>query len=304
MAAKTQGLSPLEGILRRDRLVVLAALGAVILLAWAYVLSGAGMGMPAWEMSSVDMALGRSAPMDGMTAGEGAAMNGGGTETGTMGGAMAAMATPVDWTPAYAGLMVVMWWVMMVAMMLPSAAPMILLYAAVDRRQREKGGGALLPTGIFAWGYVVVWGGFSLLAAALQWAFESAGILSPMMLNSTSMVFAGIILVAAGLYQLTPVKQACLRHCRGPLQFLTTRWRKGRWGAFRMGVEHGAFCLGCCWGLMAILFFGGVMNLYWIAGLALIVLLEKTIPAGHLLGKVTGGLLILWGAAFLYPALV
>jgi hypothetical protein len=103
--------------------------------------------------------------------------------------------------------------------------------------------------------------------------------------------------------QLTPVKQACLRHCRGPIRFLMGRWCLGRWGAFRMGVEHGAYCLGCCWALMTLLFFGGVMNLYWIAGLAVMVLLEKTIPAGDTLGKVTGGLLMLWGATFLYQAM-
>jgi predicted metal-binding membrane protein len=120
-----------------------------------------------------------------------------------------------------------------------------------------------------------------------------------MMMSSTSLLFAAAILVAAGLYQLTPAKQACLRHCRGPIQFLMGHWRPGRWGAFGMGVEHGAYCLGCCWALMALLFFGGVMNLYWIAGLAVIVLLEKTVPAGDKLGKVTGGLLMLWGVTFL-----
>jgi len=186
--------------------------------------------------------------------------------------------------------------------MLPSAAPMILLYAAVNRRAREQGGGALLPTGIFAWGYVTVWGAFSVIAAGLQWAFEGAGILSPAMMNSTSRLFAAGILLAAGLYQLTPVKAACLRHCRGPLAFLMGRWRAGRWGAFRMGVEHGAYCLGCCWALMALLFFGGVMNLYWIAGLAIVVLLEKTLPAGAVVGRITGALLAAWGGAVLYQA--
>jgi predicted metal-binding membrane protein len=161
----------------------------------------------------------------------------------------------------------------------------------------------LLPTGIFAGGYVAVWGLFSVIAAALQSGFEAAGILSPMMMNSTSLLFAAAILVAAGLYQLTPAKQACLRHCRGPIQFLMGHWQPGRWGAFRMGTEHGAYCLGCCWALMMLLFFGGVMNLYWIAGLAVIVLLEKTVAGGNTLGKVTGGLLMLWGATFLYQAM-
>jgi predicted metal-binding membrane protein len=294
-------VTPLETILRRDRAVVLGALGVVVLASWVYVLVGAGIGMSAWQMSSLDLALGRAKLMpigevsaDAMSRGQ---------MSGTMGDAMSAMAMPARWNLEYAGIMVSMWWVMMIAMMVPSAAPMILLYAAVARRQREKGSDALLPTGIFAWGYVAVWGFFSVIAAALQWGFEAAGILSPMMMNSTSLLFAAAILVAAGLYQLTPVKQACLRHCRGPIQFLMGHWRPGRWGAFRMGAEHGAYCLGCCWALMALLFFGGVMNLYWITGLAVIVLLEKTIPSGDTLGKVIGGLLVLWGATFLYQAL-
>lgn len=293
-------MTPLETILRRDRAVVLGALGVVVLASWAYVLAGAGMGISAWQMSSLDLALGRAKPMPTGEVSAGAMSRG--QMSGAMGDAMSAMATPARWSLEYAGIMVSMWWAMMIAMMVPSAAPMILLYAAVARRQREKGTDALLPTGIFAWGYVAVWGFFSVTAAALQWGFEAAGILSPMM-NSTSLLFGAAILVAAGLYQLTPPKQACLRHCRGPLQFLMGHWRPGRWGAFRMGAEHGAYCLGCCWALMALLFFGGVMNLYWIAGLAVIVLLEKTIPYGDTFGKVTGGLLVLWGATFLYQAM-
>jgi predicted metal-binding membrane protein len=247
--------------------------------------------MSAWQMSSLDVALGRVKPMPIAE-----------MSAGAMDHAMSAMATPARWSLEYAGIMVSMWWVMMIAMMVPSAAPMILLYAAIARRQREKGSDALLPTGIFAWGYVAVWGSFSVIAAVLQWGFEAAGILSPMIMNSTSLLFSAAILVAAGLYQLTPPKQACLRHCRGPIQFLMGHWRPGRLGAFRMGVEHGAYCLGCCWALMALLFFGGVMNLYWIAGLAVIVLMEKTIPSGDTLAKVIGGLLVLWGAMFLYQA--
>jgi len=104
------------------------------------------------------------------------------------------------------------------------------------------------------------------------------------------------VLIVAGVYQLTPWKHACLRHCRSPFQFITQYWRTGTWGAFRMGIDHGAFCLACCWFLMALLFVGGVMNLYWIAGLALFVLLEKTIPAGHWLGSLTGIGLMVWGA--------
>ena len=281
-------LTSLEVILRRDRTIIVAALTAVVVISWAYILVGAGMRMTAWDMSSLDLALGRTAPM----------------AMGMGGAAMAAMATPASWSLGYAGLMVVMWWVMMVAMMLPSAAPMILLYAAIGRRQRQSGQAVLLPSGIFASGYVVAWGAFSVLATALQWAFERVGILSPKMMNTTSLLFAGALLIAAGLYQLSPLKRVCLAHCRSPFQFLTGHWKPGQWGAFRMGVDHGTYCAGCCWGLMALLFFGGVMNLYWIAGLAVVVAIEKLLPVGDVVAKVFGVLFVLWGASFLYSALV
>jgi predicted metal-binding membrane protein len=137
-----------------------------------------------------------------------------------------------------------------------------------------------------------VWGAFSVLAAGTQWGLERVGLLSALM-SSTSGLFGGILLLAAGLYQLTPLKHACLRHCRSPLQFMTHHWRHGTSGALHMGIKHGAFCLGCCWLLMGLLFVGGVMNLYWIIGLTVFVLLEKTIPAGHWLGALTGiGLMV------------
>jgi predicted metal-binding membrane protein len=124
------------------------------------------------------------------------------------------------------------------------------------------------------------------------------------MFNSTNTVFAGGILVLAGLYQLTPLKKACLEHCRNPIAYLSQNWRDGSGGALVMGLQHGIYCLGCCWGLMVILFFGGIMNLYWIIGLAMIVFLEKLLPVGPRLGQITGALLLVWGATFLYSALV
>jgi predicted metal-binding membrane protein len=190
---------------------------------------------------------------------------------------------------------------MMVAMMLPSAAPMILLYAAVNRKAHERGA-PFVPTGVFAVGYLATWGVFSLLAVTLQWGLERTALLSSMM-ASTSLVLGGLLLIAAGAWQLTPLKHACLKHCRSPLHFLSHHWRKGRGGAFRMGVEHGAFCLGCCWFLMGLLFYGGVMNLYWIVGLAAYVLLEKTVPAGHWLGSAAGVGLIAWGGVLLIVSL-
>ncbi len=272
----------LEALLKRDRLVVIAALAIVIAISWAYLLSGAGMSMSALEttrMSQQGVAGGMSGSMSGMS-----------------------MLSPVAWSPGYAVLMFFMWWIMMVAMMLPSAAPMILLFAAINRKQRESGH-PHIDTGVFAFGYVAVWAGFSVVAVALQWAFQRAEILSPMLVGNNA-IFGGVLLLAAGLYQLTPVKRACLRHCRSPLAFLSTQWRRGTGGALRMGLVHGAFCVGCCWFLMGLLFFGGVMNLYWIAGLALFVLFEKIVPAGHWLGYATGIVLVVWGAATLAPTVL
>jgi predicted metal-binding membrane protein len=178
---------------------------------------------------------------------------------------------------------------------------MILLYAAVNRKARERGA-PFVPTGVFALGYLAAWGVFSLLAVALQWGLERTALLSSMMVG-TSIVLGGLLLIAAGAWQLTPLKHACLKHCRSPLHFLSHHWRKGRWGAFRMGAEHGAFCLGCCWFLMGLLFYGGVMNLYWIVGLAAFVLLEKTAPAGHWIGSAAGVGLIAWGGLLLLGSL-
>jgi predicted metal-binding membrane protein len=263
----------LETIVRRERLVVVTALTTVIALSWACLLAGAGMGMSALEMT-------RMSQLE--MAGDRAGM---------------AMLTPAVWTPGYAVLMFVMWWIMMVAMMLPSAAPMILLFAAVNRKQCETGN-PYVATSIFAIGYLAAWAGFSLVAVFLQWTFERTGTLSPMLI-ATNVIFGGVLLLAAGAYQLTPLKHACLRHCRSPIAFLGTHWRRDARGALRMGLVHGAFCVGCCWFLMGLLFFGGVMNLYWIAGIAVFVLLEKTVPAGHWLGYATGVALLLWGAGIL-----
>ena len=270
--------TPLEALLKRDRLIVIAGLASIFLLSWIYILLGAGMGMTALEMTRTVDGPARAA--DGM---------------------VAAAMTPVAWTPGYAVVMLFMWWIMMVAMMVPSAAPMLLLFASVNRKQREAGG-PFVATGIFAAGYLLAWGGFSLIAVALQWALERAALLSAMMASS-SMILGALLLIAAGAYQLSPLKQACLKHCRSPLSFVMHRWRQGRRGALAMGLEHGAFCLGCCWFLMGLLFYGGVMNLYWIAGLALFVLLEKTLPAGHRLGSLAGVGLITWGGMILLAAL-
>jgi predicted metal-binding membrane protein len=210
---------------------------------------------------------------------------------------MASMMAPAVWTAGYAGIMFTMWWVMMAAMMLPSAAPILLLFARISRKEKSAGR-PFIPTGIFAAGYLIAWGAFSAVATGLQWAFEQLGLLSPMMVT-TSYSLGGAILLAAGVWQLTPIKGICLRHCRSPMGFFVQSWRPGRGGAFRMGLEHGSFCLGCCWFLMGLLFFGGIMNLFWIAGLAAFVLLEKTVPMGSWIGRIVGVGVAAWGVLLL-----
>lgn len=211
--------------------------------------------------------------------------------------AMGDMAMAMPWSPGYFALVIVMWAAMMMAMMLPSAAPMILLYATIARRRRAQGG-VVTATGVFVLGYAAVWTVFSLVAATLQWGLDAATLLSPMMMT-TSIAAAGVVLVAAGVYQWTPLKQACLRQCRSPLEFILGHWREGTSGALVMGLRHGLFCLGCCWMLMLLLFIGGVMNLLWIAGLTLFVLVEKTVSGGHWLSRVAGAALIAWGGVTL-----
>lgn len=186
-----------------------------------------------------------------------------------------------------------MWVVMMVAMMLPSAAPMILTFAAVARNRR-RAQRPYVPVAVFAAGYVAMWCVFSAAAAVGQWLLHREALLSPAM-ASGSALFAGLLLLTAAVFQFTPLKKRCLTHCRAPLEFIMTRWRESRRGTFAMGVEHGAFCAGCCWALMALLFVLGVMNIVWIAALTMLVALEKTLPRAKWLSAGTGVLLACWG---------
>lgn len=256
----------IESVLRRDRLVVLAGLGGVTVLAWLYLISlAAGMG-------------------DG---------------PGAMGEAMA-NARPTPWTAGDFALMFLMWSVMMIGMMLPGATPMILLFAMVNRKKREAGH-PFVPTGAFALGYAGAWTAFSLFATIGQWALHGAALLSPM-LAGTSAVLAGALFIAAGTYQLTPLKHACLKNCRSPLHFIMTRWRNGGGGALRMGLEHGAYCVGCCWFLMGLLFVLGVMNLLWVAALTILVLVEKAVPRGEWTARISGVAMLAGGLYLLLLA--
>jgi predicted metal-binding membrane protein len=204
------------------------------------------------------------------------------------------------WGSADFAAMFVMWSVMMVAMMLPSATPMILLYEKIHRK-RESRGKTRNPIALFIGGYLLVWIGFSVFATLTNWALHSGGLLSSMMGRVTPVV-AGISLLAAGAYQWTTLKYACLTHCRSPLGFLMAHWHEGRWGAARMGAHHGLYCLGCCWLLMVLLFVLGVMNLLWIAVLTAFVLAEKVLPGGPLLGRIAGLLMIGWGGWLVFVA--
>ena len=258
--------SALEAVLKRDRVLVLAGLAATAGLAWIYVLAlaarmgGGDAAMP--DMPEMSSTLGLH-----------------------------------PWGLVDGTLVFLMWAVMMVAMMLPSASPMVLIYAALARQQ-AGGARPLGSTALFVGGYLLVWATFSLAATLAQWGLESAALLSPMM-TSASPQLGGAVLVAAGVYQLSPLKQVCLRHCRSPLQFLLQHWRLGPAGGFGMGVRHGAWCVGCCWVLMALLFVGGVMNPLWIAAIAVFVLAEKAAPFGAALGKVSGIALAAAGLAVL-----
>jgi len=201
------------------------------------------------------------------------------------------------WTPLDFALMFLMWTVMMVGMMLPTATPMALVYAAVARKAAQQGT-PLAPTSVFVAGYLAIWTAFSLAATCAQWTLERAALLSPAMV-STSPALGALLLIGAGLYQFTPTKNACLSHCRSPAHFIAQHWRSGTVGAFQMGAIHGAYCLGCCWILMGLLFFGGVMSLLWIAGITVLVLAEKILPFGVWGGRLAGAVMIALGLAVL-----
>lgn len=201
------------------------------------------------------------------------------------------------WSPVALLPLFLMWSIMMVAMMLPSAMPMILTFAAVTRN-RQRQDRPYIPVAVFVSGYITIWCVFSAVAALSQWLLHRHALLSTSMASSSA-VFGGMLLLAAGTFQFTPLKHSCLRHCRGPMEFIMTRWREGWRGAFAMGVEHGAFCTGCCWALMILLFVAGVMNLLWIAALTLLVCLEKLLPRRVPVSFATGALLVAWGTCVL-----
>jgi predicted metal-binding membrane protein len=249
----------MDTVLSRDRWVVLAALAAVVALAWAYLVYMV-LAQPVMDMDAI---------------------------------AMAAMPPPV-WDSGYFAAIGAMWMVMMVGMMLPSAAPTVLLFDALRMQGDPARRRDYRATALFAAGYVLAWGAFSVLATTAQWALSATKLLSAMM-TGQSPVLAGLLLMLAGAYQLTSLKNACLSQCRSPAEFLVRHRRPGPLGPPLMGVQHGVQCIGCCWALMALLFVFGVMNLLWVAALAIFVFIEKLAPAGPLVGRVGGFLMICAG---------
>ena len=215
---------------------------------------------------------------------------------------MMAMTGVQPWTATEFGLRLAMWAVMMVAMMVPTAVPMTLMYAAVARKAAAQHT-PLAPTFVFVTGYIAMWTVFSVVATVTQYVLDRTALLSPMMV-SRSALFGAALLIAAGIYQFTPLKNTCLKNCRAPVHFMSRYWRTGNFGAFRMGLRLGAYCVGCCWILMGLLFVGGVMNLLWIAAIAIFVLLEKTIPFGVVSGRFAGAAMILVGALSLASPLL
>jgi len=207
---------------------------------------------------------------------------------GPMTGASAWMMT-ARWDARHVLLLWAMWAVMMAGMMLPSAAPTLLLYGAAARRRGDERAGRQIYA--LALGYLAVWGLFSVAATAVQRLLAITLVMSPMM-EMTAPAASAAVLMAAGAYQLSPLKRACLRACQSPLGFLMRSWRTGVGGAFRMGVDHGAYCLGCCWALMLLLFVGGVMNLTVILALTAFVGFEKLAPFGVQSARVSGALLM------------
>ena len=251
----------MEALLKRDKAIVLTGIALIAVVAWAYM---------AYEAHAMYHT--------GICKCAGMKLSGPDLE---------------PWALGTLAPLFLMWAEMMAAMMLPTAAPMILTFALVNRKRREQDR-PYVPTAIFGLGYLIAWTGFSAIAAVAQWYLRGKALLSPLMV-STSPALAGSLLVAAGIFQWTPLKNACLTHCRSPLSFLMTDWREGRWGALAMGVKHGAYCTGCCWILMLLLFVAGVMNVFWIAVISVLVLAEKLAPNGVLVGKVSGVALVAWG---------
>ncbi len=206
------------------------------------------------------------------------------------------------WTGFDFFMLFLMWITMMIAMMTPTVVPMVMMFTTVNKSKKQKQQ-SYVPTSIFLLGYLLAWGLFSIVVSLIQWPLHEAGLLNTMM-DSRSYLLSGGILILAGLYQFTPLKDVCLKHCRTPLGFIMTAWKEGYVGALKMGFHHGIFCVGCCWALMLILFAVGVMNILWVILITIFVLLEKVLPVStKTMRAITGLSLLIWGGYWfsMYP---
>ena len=255
-----------ETILKRDRIIVTIGLIGLILLAWVYTIYLTN------SLGSSSMGMEMISPHS------------------------------LAWTPQAFALNFLMWTVMMIAMMTPTAAPMLLFYTKINREQHNQNR-PYLGTGLFLIGYLLIWTGFSAAATFVQLGLNNASLLSSGIIRATPMI-GGILLIFAGAFQFSQLKNACLTHCRTPVGFIMTEWKEGNRGALQMGIKHGYYCVGCCWLLMALLFVAGLMNLLWMAIITAFILIEKIVPAGDRLGRYAGVLFIIWGFWLILTELV
>ncbi len=264
-------------VLEKDNLIVYLSIFFIVIITGLYTIFGIGMPMSAIEMTKMSGIFSMTSSIE-------MNMNMGSNNMDINNG----------WSISMAISMFLMWWLMMIAMMTPSAAPTLLLFHNLKKIGSEEKK-ALSYTYLFLFGYLIIWAIFSLIACIIHKFFDNSSITDVAMMQLKSVQFSGILLITAGVYQFTPLKNACLEKCRTPIDFLSSNNRKGVQGSFIMGAHHGLFCLGCCWALMALLFVGGVMNLFWITGLALYVLIEKIIIKTRWLDKIMGLILIVFG---------
>ena len=277
-------------VLEKDNLIVYLSIFLIVNITGLYSIFGIGMQMSAIEMTKMSGIFSMSSSME---------MNMNmGSNNMDMNMGSNNMDMKNRWSISMAISMFLMWWLMMIAMMTPSAAPTLLLFHNLKKIGSE-GKKALSYTYLFLFGYLIIWAIFSLIACIIHKFFDTSSITDAAMMQLKSVQFSGILLITAGVYQFTPLKNACLERCRTPIDFLSSNNRKGAKGSFIMGAHHGLFCLGCCWALMALLFVGGVMNLFWITGLALYVLIEKIIIKAGWLDKIMGLILIFFGTSLL-----
>jgi len=246
--------SEMGNLLQKDQLLILSGLALITVLAWAY------MFRMAWEM------VGRGMDIN--------------------------LACLGHWGPGDLAHMFIMWSIMMVAMMIPSATPMIIIFATVNR-QRSNKQGPFIPTWVFVLGYLTAWTVYSGLATMVQWGLHTAALLTHTLVI-TSPLLGALFLVAAGVFQWTPLRDACMTQCRSPFGFIMTEWREGHRGALIMGLKHGIYCVGCCWLLMILSFVLGVMNILWMAALTAFMVLEK-VTDNKWVSRTAGMILVVWG---------